>query len=163
MANINLNKVPNSLLGFLVAFLLIGSLPFDAEAGSHKNKINTDIFGVAIQGYDTVAYFTEGRAVKGANEFFYEWNNARWYFTNAEHRNLFAADPERYAPRYGGYCASSMASTGKIFNVNPEAFKIIDGKLYLYYNQKFGNEFAAKVGKNIKKADENWMKVNRQN
>jgi YHS domain-containing protein len=161
MVNINLNKVTKGILGFLMVCFLIGSLSSVAEAGSLKNKINTDIFGVAIQGYDTVAYFTEGRAVKGESKFFYEWNNAKWYFSSAEHRDLFAADPERYAPRYGGYCAASMALTGKTFDINPEAFKIIDGKLYLYYNQKFGNEFAAIVEKNIEKADENWMKVNK--
>ena len=163
MVSINLNKVPGSLLGFVVVFLLVGSLSSTTEAGPLKKKVNSDTFGVAIQGYDTVAYFTEGRAVKGESDFFYEWNNAKWYFTNEEHRDLFAADPERYAPRYGGYCAASMALTGEIFDVNPEAFRIIDGKLYLYYNKKYGNEFAAKVEKNIKKADENWTKVNKQN
>jgi YHS domain-containing protein len=161
MVNINLHKVVGSTFGVLMIFFIIGSLSLKVEAGSLKSKINTDIFGVAIQGYDTVAYFTEGRAVKGESEFFYEWNDAKWYFASAQHRDLFAADPERYAPRYGGYCAASMALTGEIFDANPKAFKIIDGKLYLYYNKKFGNEFAASVEKNIKKADENWMKANK--
>ena len=163
MVNINLNKVSSSILGVLMAILLIGILSSEVAAGPHKNKVNSDVFGVAIQGYDTVAYFTEGRAVKGESEFSYEWNDAKWYFTSAEHRDLFAADPERYAPRYGGYCAASMAITGEIFDTNPKAFKIIDGKLYLYYNKKFSNEFAAKGEKNIKKADENWMKVKKEN
>ena len=65
--------------------------------------MNTNLFGVAIKGYDTVAYHTEKRAVKGSRQYTYKWNDAKWYFSSAENRNLFAADPERYAPQYGGY------------------------------------------------------------
>jgi hypothetical protein len=65
--------------------------------------VNSTFFGVAIKGYDTVAYHTEGRAVKGQRQFSHKWNDAKWYFTSAEHRDLFAADPVRYAPQYGGY------------------------------------------------------------
>ena len=161
MVNINLNKIVKCLIGMLMVFLLAGVSATVTHAESPKKKINTDVFGVAIKGYDTVAYFTERHAMKGKSEFTYNWNDAKWYFTSAEHRNLFEANPDRYAPRYGGYCAASMASTGSMFDINPEAFKIIDGKLYLYYDNKYGNEFAARGEKNIKKADENWMKVNK--
>lgn len=65
--------------------------------------VNSTFFGVAIKGYDTVAYHTEGRAVKGQRKYSHKWNDAKWYFTSAEHRDLFAADPVRYAPQYGGY------------------------------------------------------------
>ena len=67
------------------------------------DKINKDSFGVAIKGYDTVAYFTESRAVKGKSEYAHSWNEATWYFASADHRDLFAADPGRYAPQFGGY------------------------------------------------------------
>jgi len=67
------------------------------------DEVNTTFFGVAIKGYDTVAYHTEKRAVKGQSRFSYRWNDAKWYFASAENRDLFAADPERYAPQYGGY------------------------------------------------------------
>ena len=134
-------------------------LPAGIYAGPLKNKINSDIFGVAIKGYDTVAYFTEGRAVKGQSEFSYSWNDAEWHFASAENRNLFEADPEQYAPKYGGYWAASLATTGKVVGVNPEAFKIIDGKLFLNWDKKSGDEFAEKGGKAIKKADENWAKL----
>jgi len=67
------------------------------------DEINTTSFGVAIKGYDTVAYHTEGRAVKGQSKFVHRWNASKWYFASAENRDLFAADPERYAPQYGGY------------------------------------------------------------
>ncbi len=68
-----------------------------------KNRVNTDEFGIAIQGYDTVAYHLEKRPVEGKSEFAFEWNNAVWHFASAENRDLFAADLERYAPQYGGY------------------------------------------------------------
>ena len=67
------------------------------------NEVNKTSFGVAIKGYDTVAYHTEGRAVKGDSHFSHNWNDASWYFSSAANRDLFAADPERYSPRYGGY------------------------------------------------------------
>jgi YHS domain-containing protein len=71
--------------------------------GDSSNPVNTGWFGVAIKGYDTVAYHTEGHAVKGKSEFFFKWNDAKWLFASAANRNLFEANPERYAPQYGGY------------------------------------------------------------
>ena len=67
------------------------------------DEVNTTIFGVAIKGYDTVAYHTEGRAVKGSSKYAHKWNDAKWYFASQEHKDLFVKDPEKYAPRYGGY------------------------------------------------------------
>jgi hypothetical protein len=71
--------------------------------GDSSKPVNTSWFGVAIKGYDTVAYYTENRAVKGKSEFSHEWNDAKWHFANAKNRDLFAAGPDRYAPQYGGY------------------------------------------------------------
>ena len=79
----------------ILAVGITGVMAFD--------EINTNFFGVAIKGYDTVAYHTENRAVKGKSQFSYKWNDAKWYFASAENRDMFAADPERYAPQYGGY------------------------------------------------------------
>lgn len=87
-----------AMIIFIAAFIVFAGAP-----GMAMDKVNTTFFGVAIKGYDTVAYHTEGRAVKGRSEFSHEWNDAKWYFTSAENRNLFAADPERFAPQYGGY------------------------------------------------------------
>jgi YHS domain-containing protein len=103
MININSNKVTRSILGILLGVVLGGALTTWVNAEPIKKKINSDIFGVAIKGYDSVAYFTEGRAVKGKSKFSYSWNDAEWYFASAENRDLFAADPEHYAPKYGGY------------------------------------------------------------
>jgi hypothetical protein len=71
--------------------------------GDSNNPVNTGWFGVAIKGYDTVAYHTESRALRGKKEYFFKWNDAKWLFASAGNRDLFAADPERYAPQYGGY------------------------------------------------------------
>jgi len=76
--------------------------PWVSTAGAFE-KINTTFWGVAIKGYDTVAYHTEGRAVKGNSEFSYTWNDAKWYFASEENKKLFAEDPERYSPQYGGH------------------------------------------------------------
>ncbi len=103
MNNMKSNRVTKGILVILSAAFLIGLLPAGIKAEPLKKKINSDIFGVAIKGYDTVAYFIEGRAVKGKSEFSFSWNDAEWYFASAENRNLFAADPEHYAPKYGGY------------------------------------------------------------
>lgn len=103
MINIRSNTTKKVFLGILTAVVLIGSLPKWGNADSNKKKINTNIYGVAIKGYDTVAYFNEERAVKGTSKFSYNWNDAKWYFASAKNRDLFAADPEQYAPQYGGY------------------------------------------------------------
>ena len=88
-----------SILLVLVAF---ATLIF-TNAGLAFEKVNKTFFGVAIKGYDTVAYHTEGRAVKGKSKFSHKWNDTKWYFSSAGNRELFSAEPERYAPQYGGY------------------------------------------------------------
>ena len=81
--------------------------------------VNTDSNNVAIKGYDPVAYFTESNPVEGSPDFVHEWQGAKWQFENDDHRSLFAGDPERYAPRYGGFCAGGMA-LGRKWTVDPE-------------------------------------------
>lgn len=87
----------------LMAILVLAVLTIASSPGSAFDKVNKSNNGVAIKGYDSVAYHTEGRAVKGNKAFAYKWNEAEWYFASAENRDLFAAGPERYAPQYGGY------------------------------------------------------------
>ena len=100
-----------------------------AHAGSAVNTWGSA--DVAIEGYDPVAYFTENQAVKGSSEFSEKWLGAIWHFASAKHRDAFAADPIRYAPQYGGFCAFSVAD-GDPAAVNPQAWRIVDGKLYLF-------------------------------
>ena len=88
-----------ALMSTLVALTLV----MVANTAMALDKINTTFFGVAIKGYDTVAYHTEGRAVKGKSKFTHQWNDASWHFSSAENRDLFAANPARFAPQYGGY------------------------------------------------------------
>ena len=83
--------------------LIASSVILFTNTSMALDEVNTTFFGVAIKGYDTVAYHTEGRAVKGKSKFSHKWNDAKWYFSSAENKGLFAADPERYAPQYGGY------------------------------------------------------------
>ena len=85
--------------------LLLGTVALVLTAGtvSASDKVNTTFFGVAIKGYDTVAYHTEGLAVKGNSKISHKWNDAKWYFVSEAHRDLFIKDPEKYAPQYGGY------------------------------------------------------------
>src|SRR6187397_1484607 len=91
------------------------------------DTVNTGYFGgVAIMGYDTVAYFTDGKAVKGSEEFSYEWLGTPWHFASKKHQEMFMSEPAKYAPQYGGYCAGEVADSGSVtVNVDPEAFKII--------------------------------------
>lgn len=87
----------------VLLILIVISTVLRVNATVAFDEINTTAFGVAIKGFDTVAYHTEGRAVKGQSKFVHRWNESKWYFASAENRDLFAANPERYAPQYGGY------------------------------------------------------------
>jgi YHS domain-containing protein len=105
------------------------------------NKINQGVFSnKAIDGYDPVAYFTQQRAVKGEEANSYEWNDATWYFSSPENMNLFKENAENYAPQFGGYCSYAV-STGFTAKIDPEAFQIIEGKLYLYNDQNFKSKW----------------------
>jgi YHS domain-containing protein len=85
-------------MSLFVSILLLTSIPVAAF-----EEVSTTIFGVAIKGYDTVAYHTKGQALKGSSKYAHKWNDATWYFSSQEHKDLFIKDPEKYAPRYGGY------------------------------------------------------------
>lgn len=87
----------------------------------------------AINGYDTVAYFTQGKPVKGSDSFVFQWKEAKWKFSTQANLDLFRASPEKYAPQYGGYCAYGVAN-GNLVKVDPEQFTVLDGKLYLNYD-----------------------------
>ncbi|MEL7510518.1 MAG: YHS domain-containing (seleno)protein [Cyanobacteria bacterium J06554_1] len=114
--------------------------------------------GLAIRGTDPVAYFTEGAAVPGRSEFAYTWGNATWQFASAENRDLFAASPEQYAPQYGGFCAWAV-SQGYTASIDPNAWRIVDGRLYLNYSQAVQQQWEQDIPGNIGKADANWPSV----
>lgn len=109
----------------------------------------------AVKGHDVVAYFTEGRPVEGRSEFSHEWKGTTWRFSSAANRDLFAAEPEKYAPQYGGFCAWAV-SQGYTAGIDPDAWKIVDGKLYLNYSKSVQKQWEEDVPGNIVKADGNW-------
>lgn len=109
-------------------------LSFTPPAGAEE-LVNTGYFGdVAIKGYDPVAYFTQNQAVQGSDKYSYRWLGATWQFASAENRALFIAEPAKYAPQYGGYCADGVSLGTVTTNVDPKAWRIIEGKLYISYD-----------------------------
>lgn len=121
--------------------------------------INTTIFGkVAIKGYDPVAYFSEARPVKGSKQHSTEWMDATWRFISAENLQAFTAEPQRYAPQYGGYCAWAV-SQGDTADIDPEAWRIVEGKLYLNYNKEIQARWEADIEGHIEAADEQWPRL----
>jgi hypothetical protein len=147
-----------SHLSAAVGFALAATAGVSASA---DDSVNTGYFGgVAIMGYDPVAYFTENRAVKGSEEYAFDWLGTPWHFANNKHREMFMNEPVKYAPQYGGYCAGEVANNSSVtVNIDPEAFKIIDGKLYLVYDRGNAEVFADHADELVPKGNENWPKV----
>jgi len=117
---------------------------------------------VAIQGYDPVGYFKQNKAVKGKKEITTTYEGVTYYFSSVENKNLFTKTPAKYEPQYGGWCAYAMGESAEKVEINPETFKIIDGKLFLFYNAYFNNTLKSwnKNEASLKaKADVNWKKV----
>jgi hypothetical protein len=121
------------------ATLLVAALMVIAAAiagAGQRTLLAVDSNHIAIKGYDPVAYFTDRKAVKGDSRFEYVYDNARWQFANAAHRDMFVADPDQYMPRYGGFCAQCVAmklcaGLTNLAPADPEAWTIVDGKLYM--------------------------------
>jgi hypothetical protein len=115
---------------------------------------------LAIGGYDTVAYFTVGKAVPGSLDYQTVWHDARWQFANKEDLDLFKANPEKYAAQYDGHCAMGVAyQDGHKDTVDPEAFTIVNGKLYVNHTKYWTTEWRKNEAENISRADKNWSAV----
>lgn len=139
----------------------LGSFSQDATA-IRKKHLNLGKSGLAIDGYDPVAYFKSNKATEGKKEFAVNHQGAVYYFLNAENKETFFKNPSAYEPQYGGWCAYAMGKNGEKVNIDPETFKIINGKLYLFYNRFFNNTLTSwnKDEANLKtKADVNWQKT----
>jgi YHS domain-containing protein len=142
-----------------IAFALLLGASLHARPAIAGGIINSSLLGgVAIDGYDPVAYFAEGKPVEGSSDFEYEWMGATWRFASAADRDQFAADPEKYAPQYGGYCAYAV-SQGATADIDPDAWHIEDGKLYLNLNKKVQSIWLKDIPGYITKANANWPKV----
>ena len=111
--------------------------------------------GAAIRGYDPVAYHTVGEPAKGSSDYTLTWNDSLWMFSSQENLDLFTSDPEKYAPRYGGYCAWAAAK-GYIASTIPEAWAIHEGQLYLNYSRRIQRRWSRDIPGNIAKGDLNW-------
>jgi hypothetical protein len=149
--------IPGWFGSILLALVLLFTAAAIAGAGQGKG-LAVDSNHIAIKGYDTVAYFTDGKAVKGSSEFQYVFDDARWQFSNAAHRGMFVADPEHYMPQYGGNCAGA-AAFGDLMPADPEAWTIVDGKLYMVASKKFLDQWKANSAENIRQADAHWHDI----
>lgn len=135
--------------------LLTALLVVVAVSCAHKK---TEIFSPlsqAIGGYDPVSFFKEARPVKGDEKFLYEWKNTRWFFSSNENLDSFKANPERYAPQYGGWCAYGC-SNGRKATTDPNAWTIVDGKLYLNHSAEVKEKWMKEQKQRIEQADKNW-------
>ena len=113
----------------------------------------------ALNGYDTVSYFTDSRSELGNPEITAEWNGVEWRFASLEHRDAFVANPQKYAPEYGGFCALGMAHGGDV-PTNPEAWTIWNGKLYLNMINEVRTTWLYNPDKLIERADQKWQEMN---
>ncbi len=140
--------------GFAISLLsLVTSVSLAQE--SDKHLLNLDKTGLALQGYDPVAFFTAGEPVKGESSITTVHHGARYQFTSAENKSKFDADPAKYAPQFGGYCAYGV-SRGYTAPIKVDAFQIVDGRLLLQYDKGARDIFNKDVQASLKKADANW-------
>ena len=134
--------------------LVVSGLALLAFAQS-KSLLNLDKSGLAIKGYDPVAFFTDSKPVVGKPELGYRHNGALYHFSSREHRDAFKADPAKYEPAFGGYCAFGV-SRNKLVEIDVEAFQIVDGKLLLQYSKGVRDDFNKDARGNLAKANANW-------
>ena len=133
----------------------MGALLFSGPA--RAAQVNAE-GGVAVRGTDVVAYVTEGRPVTGRAEFTHAWRGADWRFASAANRDRFAADPDRYAPAYGGFCAYAV-SEGYTAPIDPAAWRIVNGRLYLNYDRSVQRRWERDIPGRIARADANWPRL----
>lgn len=144
-------NIANLTRTLLCLVLILGSADLMAE------KIYTDFFSdKALSGYDTVAYFTQGKPVKGKKEFKAEYLDAVWYFSSAKNKSLFEENPDRYRPQYGGHCAWAVGANNAKAKGDPKHWKIVEDKLYLNYNADVQKKWLQDIPGFIQKANVNW-------
>jgi len=145
----------------LATFVLSSIVSFAQNESIRKNNFNLSD-GVGIKGYDPVAYFLQNKAVKGNKDFAVSFEAVTYYFSSAANKEEFKKNPAKYEPQYGGWCAYAMGKDGSKVEVDPATFKIVDGKLFLFYNQYFTNTLKSwnKDEANLhQRADANWQKI----
>lgn len=151
-------RIPILLIAAAVAMLAVVTLVGPRAIAAEPPVFAGLVDGVAVGGYDPVGYFTEGKPVKGSEEFTLRHDGATWRFASAENRASFEADPVKYAPRYGGYCAYAVAN-GYTAKAEPDAWTIHDGKLYLNFDKSVQALWEKDIPGYVTKADANWPGV----
>ena len=149
------------ITGILFIFALLISGGLQAQTALRSKQFNLEN-GLAIQGYDPVAYFTQGKAIEGSKQFASVFEGVTYRFATAANKDLFLKDPKKYEPQYGGWCAYAMGATNEKVEIDPETFKIVNGKLYLFFHNFINNTLLKwnKDEANLKaKADKNWQAI----
>ena len=155
--------IPRLLPQLSLALLLLLAGPREAVAAPSGKKPVAALNvadGLAVKGYDVVAYFTDSMPVKGVPEFSHRWQGATWRFASASHRAAFIREPAKYAPQYGGYCAFAM-SHGGVVDIDPKRWKIENGALYLNNGRIAENLWLRDPKDHIEKANKNWRTIPR--
>ena len=148
----------HTIISFAACLCLVVN-GYSQDDNQRTRHLNLDDFGLAIQGYDPVSYFSEKGPQKGNKEFSLGYKGAIYYFISPENRTLFRANPEKYEPEYGGWCAYAIGLTGEKVVIDPETYKIIDDKVFLFYNFYFTNtlkKWNQDEARLKRSADTNW-------
>jgi YHS domain-containing protein len=138
--------------------LALTTVAFPTLVAAASPSLNLGAQGVAIHGYDPVAYFTDGKPMKGSAKFSHKMGDATYYFASAKHRDQFAKALEKYTPQFGGFCAMGTA-LGKKLDVDPQAWKIVDGKLYLNLNKDVQKKWLSDVPGHLRQAEAKWAEI----
>jgi hypothetical protein len=148
-----------NILPLFILLSITGSV--SAQSDQRKKQFNLEK-GLAIQGYDPVAYFTENKAIKGKKEFSVSADGVIYYLSTASNKDIFLKEYKKYEPQYGGWCAYAMGANNEKVEIDPETFKILNGKLYLFYHSWVNNTLTKwnKDEMNLKtNADKNWANL----
>jgi YHS domain-containing protein len=145
----------HTLIGLIVLGLIVAAAGARAAEPPDKRLVNVDRKGVALKGYDPVAYFTAGKPTKGDKAIAASYRGAIYWFSSAQNKQAFEADPAKYEPEFGGYCAYG-ASVDKLFDIQPDLWSIVDGRLMLQNSRKALGLWEKDVPGNLAKADANW-------
>jgi YHS domain-containing protein len=148
-------------INILLLLLLLAGTAFAQTSETRQKQYNLGSSGLAIQGYDPVAYFLSNKAIEGKKDFSASYNGVTYRFASKQNKDEFTRNPARYEPQFGGWCAFAMGKKGEKVEIDPETFKILDGKLYLFYNKYFNNTLKSWNQNEPRlqtQADHNWMK-----
>lgn len=145
---------------FCVTLAAATIVPLSLFSATPVDSINKNRSGLALKGFDPVAYFTEGRPTEGSAQFSHHWMGATWLFASAANRDLFSADPAKYAPQFGGYCAWAV-SNNYTAQIDPQAWNVVNGKLYLNYSKGVQESWSKDIPGRISAGEKNWPSLHK--